>query len=128
MSKIDQLLAKAMSTSSEDEAISCLRMARKQGSSTSYKSNIEEDPSLEKIKADLRKAVSAAQTWANMYGSEAEAKRKYQRQNTELNKILKDVNDRKTRDKFIIAVLLVLAFTLGATIFPPEIVKACILF
>jgi hypothetical protein len=30
MSKVDQLLAKALSTSSEDEAIACLRMARKQ--------------------------------------------------------------------------------------------------
>ena len=30
MSKVDQLLAKALSTTSEDEAIACLRMARKQ--------------------------------------------------------------------------------------------------
>jgi hypothetical protein len=31
MSTVDQLLAKAMSTPSEDEAIACLRMARKRG-------------------------------------------------------------------------------------------------
>lgn len=31
MSNINQLLAKALSTSSEDEAIACLRMARKKG-------------------------------------------------------------------------------------------------
>jgi hypothetical protein len=31
MSAVNQLLAKAMSTSSEDEAIACLRMARKKG-------------------------------------------------------------------------------------------------
>lgn len=30
MSKVDQLLAKALSTTSEEEAIACLRMARKQ--------------------------------------------------------------------------------------------------
>lgn len=30
MSKVDQLLAKALSTTSEDEAIACLRMARRQ--------------------------------------------------------------------------------------------------
>lgn len=34
MKTIDQLLAKAMSTSSEDEAIACLRMARKKGGNT----------------------------------------------------------------------------------------------
>lgn len=33
MSNTEQLLAKAMSTSSEDEAIACLRMARKKGAS-----------------------------------------------------------------------------------------------
>lgn len=33
MAQIEQLLAKAMSTDSEDEAIACLRMARKQGKS-----------------------------------------------------------------------------------------------
>lgn len=33
MSNINQLLAKAMSTTSEEEAMSCLRMARKKGSS-----------------------------------------------------------------------------------------------
>lgn len=31
MSKVNQLLSKAMSTTSEDEAIACLRMARKSG-------------------------------------------------------------------------------------------------
>ena len=31
MSQVNQLLAKAMSTASEDEAIACLRMARKKG-------------------------------------------------------------------------------------------------
>lgn len=31
MSNINQLLAKALSTTSEDEAVSCLRMARKKG-------------------------------------------------------------------------------------------------
>lgn len=31
MSQIDQLLAKALSTTSEEEAIACLRMARKKG-------------------------------------------------------------------------------------------------
>lgn len=31
MTKVNQLLAKAMSTSSEEEAIACLRMARKNG-------------------------------------------------------------------------------------------------
>lgn len=128
MSKIDQLLAKAMSTSSEDEAISCLRMARKQGSSTSYKSNIEEDPSLEKIKADLRKAVSAAQTWANMYGSEAEAKRKYQRQNSEMQKVFREYLYTRKRNMIIAIALIIGAFMLGGMIFPPEIVKACILF
>ena len=33
MSNVDQLLSKAMSTSSEEEAMSCLRMARKKGTS-----------------------------------------------------------------------------------------------
>ena len=32
MTQIDQLLAKALSTTSEEEAIACLRMARKKGS------------------------------------------------------------------------------------------------
>lgn len=35
MSKIQQLLAKAMSTASEDEAVACLRMARKHGGKAS---------------------------------------------------------------------------------------------
>lgn len=37
MSQIDQLIAKALSTDSEDEAIACLRMARRQGKSTTKK-------------------------------------------------------------------------------------------
>lgn len=34
MTHIDQLLAKALSTTSEEEAIACLRMARKKGTTT----------------------------------------------------------------------------------------------
>ena len=39
MAHIEQLLAKAMSTSSEEEAISCLKMARKHGNSVVVASN-----------------------------------------------------------------------------------------
>lgn len=39
MSKVDQLLAKALSTTSEDEAIACLRMARKQPSAEKSSAN-----------------------------------------------------------------------------------------
>lgn len=39
MAHIEQLIAKALSTSSEEEAISCLRMARKQGNSTTTEVN-----------------------------------------------------------------------------------------
>lgn len=37
MSKVNQLLAKAMSTTSEDEAVACLRMPRKIGGEVSHK-------------------------------------------------------------------------------------------
>ena len=39
MSQIDQLLAKALSTTSEEEAIACLRMARKKGGTYAPTSN-----------------------------------------------------------------------------------------
>ena len=46
MTQIEQLLAKAISTDSEEEAIACLRMARKQGKSftaaSSYKGKTAE--------------------------------------------------------------------------------------
>jgi hypothetical protein len=38
MSTVNQLLAKAMSTSSDDEAIACLKMARKKGTSLELES------------------------------------------------------------------------------------------
>lgn len=40
---VDQLLAKALSTSSEDEAISCLRMARKKNNGKTTNVNIKGD-------------------------------------------------------------------------------------
>lgn len=39
MSQVDKLLAKALSTDSEDEAIACLRMARKQGKPSNQESS-----------------------------------------------------------------------------------------
>lgn len=36
MTKVDQLIAKAMSTTSEEEAISCLKFARKEASKSGY--------------------------------------------------------------------------------------------
>lgn len=42
MSKVNQLLAMAMSTTSEDEAIACLRMARKQGGTVQLDNKTED--------------------------------------------------------------------------------------
>ncbi len=44
MSTTDQLIAKAMSTTSEDEAIACLRMARKKGGKVtqSFETKVED--------------------------------------------------------------------------------------
>lgn len=39
MATVDDLVAKALSTSSEDEAIACLRMARKRGGERSQPTN-----------------------------------------------------------------------------------------
>ncbi len=128
MSKVNQLLAKAMSTSSEDEAIACLRMARKQGSGTFKAEPDQKDTSLEKLRADLLKAVNAAQTWANLYGNEVEAKRRYQRQHAEMQKVFKQYLASRTKKRIIVGILIIVAFALGATVFPPEIIRACILF
>lgn len=43
MSNVNQLLAKALSTDSEEEAISCLRMARKKNGDTSVQTDTQND-------------------------------------------------------------------------------------
>jgi hypothetical protein len=65
MSKINTLLSKAMSTSSEEEAIACLRMARKHGSSVEG-SFEDKQP---KLDVDRTKATIAA--LMNLYQHEA---------------------------------------------------------
>ena len=70
MSKIDTLLSKAMSTSSEEEAIACLRMARKHGSSVggSFESK-QPKPNVEvaNVMAEASKRITVL---TNMYQGE----------------------------------------------------------
>ena len=121
MSKVDQLLAKAMSTSSEDEAIACLKMARKQGNTVEIKTvkpQKEQTPSVseQKLKADLMKAVNAAQTWCNMYANEVTAKQKYQAECTRLKRVIQDKKEEKGKIAFAFIVFIVVSFALGGII------------
>lgn len=81
MSNINQLLAKAMSTASEDEAMSCLRMARKKGKTldaevgSDYNGHdakywYEKAASFYTTIKGYGDSVEAAKTWKRMYHSE----------------------------------------------------------
>lgn len=50
MAKVEDLLAKALSTSSEDEAIACLKMARKRGGTFPVDDHSTKGPSMDSIR------------------------------------------------------------------------------
>lgn len=53
MTKTEELLAKALSTSSEEEAIACLRMARKRGGTIDAQSNQVSPDMIKQIKETI---------------------------------------------------------------------------
>lgn len=59
MSNTDQLILKALSTSSEEEAIACLLMARKRGAKTFTLTPTQN--------ADIEQLKKACQAWRDLY-------------------------------------------------------------
>lgn len=100
MSNVDQLLAKAMSTASEEEAIACLRMARKRGSTVSVQPNSTEDVSYWKNKAEYyyntavklqqvaRDSQKNTETWHNNYRKSEVLRRIASKEKTEMEQRL----------------------------------------
>lgn len=64
MTKVDQLIAKAMSTSSEEEAITCLKFARKEASKSGHTAKTAVEPNQSHIIYDLQRKL---QILENMY-------------------------------------------------------------
>lgn len=96
MSNVDQLLAKAMSTASEEEAIACLRMARKRGSTVSAQPKSTEDVSYWRNKAEYyynmavklqqvaRLSQQNTEMWHNNYRKSEELRRTASKEKTEV--------------------------------------------
>ena len=109
MSNINQLLAKALSTTSEDEAMSCLRMARKKGGRLEDSGSSEynghdakywyEKAALyytkAKEKSDGLTPAQQQHLW-NMYKSESESVSRLRREKHELESELRKLKDQQT--------------------------------
>lgn len=95
MSQVNQLLAKAMSTVSEDEAIACLRMARKKGNTVEQLDTKDSVYWKDKAKEYYNSAVSlqrmyrtsaqSAQYLQSRIDAYIATERKLRRDNTELS-------------------------------------------
>lgn len=110
MSNVNQLLAKALSTTSEDEAMACLRMARKKGgrledssSSSEYnghgakywyeKAVMYYNKAKEKI--DGLTPAQQQQLW-NMYKSESDSVSRLRREKLTLESEVRKLKDQPT--------------------------------
>lgn len=105
MNKIDQLLAKAMSTQSEEEALACLKMARKHGNTYTgnlgENSNVKQEPKKDNSTSHLHKGHSASywfdraeyyyKTWHNSLAMS-------KTQNDDYLKVLKERNSIKNEN------------------------------
>lgn len=114
---VDQLLSKAMSTSSEDEAIACLKMARKRGSEFVSGSNLSNGKTAE---------YWHKQTYV-YYGHAREYKAQYE----SLKEILVDTNSRLIMHKyFTIPAIIGLAIISGIVLYSigASALASCILF
>lgn len=100
----NQLIAKALSTASEDEAIACLRMARKRGVKMS--GDIPEKKPVENA-SDLAQWKKIAQDWKNLYFSSTQSI-EYNRQRAD--KYFKENIDLHTSNDTKTALLVFAAF------------------
>lgn len=118
MSKVNTLLAKAMSTTSEEEAISCLRMARKHGSTTDGFTASEPSPktSTSNVESELLKVQQIAITYQRMYTAEANSKvlalQKLQYANTKLAKAETKRTNAEIRANIVTAICIILALAM----------------
>jgi len=112
MSKINTLLAKAMSTSSEDEAISCLRMARKHGSAIEVATDDsnKSSASVERLQKHISKLTADNITLQRMYVSELEAKMAVQTRLQRIGKQLKIEQKKPRLTKTAMVVLLIVGY------------------
>ena len=95
----NQLIAKALSTASEDEAIACLRMARKRGAKMSDSTQTTQKTTSYADHNEVKRWQSIANDWKNLYFSvkytsetNSETARKYMKQYNEM--VIK--NDSRT--------------------------------
>ena len=122
MPHIDKLIAKALSTDSEDEAISCLRMARKQGKS------LNQDPSGELSMYAGKSAKHWYDSAVILSKEYTSIKAKYKKLVDVQDKIVKDLED--TIIKLYAAVPLAIAITALITYFliPKTVAASCWFF
>lgn len=125
MSKVNQLLEKAISTSSEEEAVSCLRMARKhhKGEDVSVSSNNTSDgKSTQYWKKQAHKYFNLAQERdalaLRLARQQADYLKRYNTALVENTKLRREVNAAKTTDMvykiliFSLSIMLVTAVIL----------------
>lgn len=122
MPHIDKLIAKALSTDSEDEAISCLRMARKQGKS------LNQDPSGEL-------SMYAGKSAKHWYDSAVILSKEYTSIKAKYKKLV-DVQDKRVKDledtiiKLYVTIPIAVAITaiICYFAFPKTITASCWIF
>jgi hypothetical protein len=128
MSNINQLIDKALSTSSEDEAIACLRMARKKGgrledSSVSYEYNGHSakywyDKAAMYYSKAKEKLDQQQQLW-NMYKNKSESVLRLRSEKQQLEREINQLKSKPTGAwkiplitvQFFIIIVLLLQFT-----------------
>ena len=109
MSKINTLLSKAMSTSSEDEAIACLRMARKHGLAAEGVT-VDKQAASADMNALIKDASQRITILTRMYHAEAIAKLVALQR---IDRISTELRIEKSKPKVTVGLLLVVLL-LGA--------------
>lgn len=108
MTQIDQLLAKALSTTSEEEAIACLRMARKKGS-TYATSSIKPAFNTSSYGGYSAKewrdaAAQLRQEYDRVVTSYIKLREMYNTVITEKNKVVRALEDQKRVTKVVVVI------------------------
>lgn len=109
MTQIDQLLAKALSTTSEEEAIACLRMARKKGSTYTTTSKSKTAPNTSSYGGYSAKewrdaAAQLRQEYDRVVTSYIKLRETYNTVITEKNKVVIALEDQKRVTKVVVVI------------------------
>ena len=122
MPHIDKLIAKALSTDSEDEAISCLRMARKQGKS------LNQDPSGELSMYAGKSAKHWYDSAVILSKEYTSIKAKYRKLVDVQDKRVKDLEDTAVKLYAAIPIVITITATISYFLFHRTVVASCWFF